>query len=53
MSSFENYGMAMLPPQILNEVFSQITNTEGIIAQFTDIQVEGPAFQIIPLMIFV
>ena len=53
MSSFENYGMAMLQPQILNEVFAQITNAEGIVARFTDIQVEGPAFQILPLMIFV
>lgn len=53
MSSFENYGMAMLSPQILNEIFSQITNTEGIVAPFTDVQVEGSAFQILPLMIFV
>ncbi len=53
MSSFENYGMAMLPPQMLNGIFADITNTEGIIARFTDVQVEGPAFQILPLMIFV
>jgi hypothetical protein len=53
MSSFENYGMSMLQPQILNAVFSQFTNTEGIVAEFTDIQVQGPAFQILPLMIFV
>ena len=53
MSSFENYGMAMLQPQMLNAVFSQITNTEGIVAEFTDVQVQGPAFQILPLMIFV
>ncbi|MGF1570148.1 MAG: hypothetical protein ACFCVD_19100 [Nodosilinea sp.] len=53
MSSFENYGMAMLPPQVLNGVFAEITNTEGIVARFTDVQVEGPAFQILPLMIFV
>lgn len=53
MSSFENYGMAMLQPQLLNAVFSQITNIEGIVAEFTDVQVQGPAFQILPLMIFV
>jgi hypothetical protein len=53
MSSFENYGMAMMPPQILNELFTQITNAEGIIARFSDVQIEGPAFQILPLMIFV
>jgi hypothetical protein len=53
MSSFENYGMAMLQPQMLNTLFSQITNTEGIVAEFTDVQVQGPAFQILPLMIFV
>jgi hypothetical protein len=53
MSSFENYGLSMLQPQVLNEVFLQLTNTEGIVAEFTDIQVKGPAFQILPLMIFV
>ncbi|MBW4578777.1 MAG: hypothetical protein KME42_04280 [Tildeniella nuda ZEHNDER 1965/U140] len=53
MSSFENYGMSLLPPQMLNEVFLQITNTEGLVAEFTDVQVKGPAFQILPLMIFV
>ena len=53
MSSFENYGMAMLTPEVLNAVFSGITNTEGIVAEFTDVQVQGPAFQILPLMIFV
>ena len=53
MSSFENYGMAMLSPQVLEELFSQITNTDGIVAPFTDVQVKGPAFQILPLMIFV
>jgi hypothetical protein len=53
MSSFENYGMAMLPPKLLNELFSQITNNETIEAEFADVQVQGPAFQILPLMIFV
>jgi|GEM_PF-2663526 len=53
MSSFENYGMALLQPQLLNEAFSQITNNDSIVAEFTDIQVKGPAFQILPLMIFV
>lgn len=53
MSSFENYGMAMLPPQTLNGLFAGITQSEAIVAQFTDVQVEGPAFQILPLMIFV
>lgn len=53
MSSFENYGMAMLQPQMLNTVFSQIASMEGIVAEFTDVQVQGPALQILPLMIFV
>ena len=53
MSSFENYGMAMLSPQMLNGEFAKITNIEGIVARFTDVQVEGSAFQILPLMIFV
>jgi hypothetical protein len=53
MSSFENYGMAMLSPQALNGLFTNITNTEGIVARFIDVQIKGPAFQILPLMIFV
>jgi len=53
MSSFENYGMALLSPEILNEAFSHITNNDGIVTEFTDIEVQGPAFQILPLMIFV
>ncbi|MFN5502183.1 MAG: hypothetical protein ACK5AW_08805 [Pseudanabaena sp.] len=53
MSSFENYGMALLPPQLLNEVFSNLTSNSDIVAEFADVQVKGPAFQILPLMIFV
>jgi hypothetical protein len=53
MSSFENYGMAMLQPQILNELFLQLTSNSETIAEFADVQVVGPAFQILPLMIFV
>ena len=53
MSSFENYGMALLNPELLNEVFSGLKNTEELAAEFSDIQVAGPAWQILPLMIFV
>lgn len=53
MNSFENYGMAMLPAQLLQDLFMQITNTEGVVAEFSDVEVHGPAIQILPLMIFV
>ena len=53
MSSFENYGMAMMPPDMLKGIFDGITKQEGIIAEFSDVQVHGPAFQILPLMVFV
>ncbi|MEM9156215.1 MAG: hypothetical protein AAGB13_14465 [Cyanobacteria bacterium P01_F01_bin.33] len=53
MSSFENYGMALLKPNILNQVFSTISEDDNIVAKFTDVQIAGPAFQLLPLMIFV
>ena len=53
MSSFENYGMALLSPELLNEVFSGLKSAEELAAEFSDIQVAGPAWQILPLMIFV
>ena len=53
MSSFENYGMSLLAPETLNALFGQMTKQEGIVAEFSDVQVHGPALQILPLMIFV
>lgn len=53
MVSFENYGMAMLDRQMLSGLFEGIATTEGFAADLGDFVVEGPAIQILPLMIFV
>ena len=53
MVSFENYGMAMLDRQMLSGLFEGIATTEGFAADLGDFVVEGPAIQVLPLMIFV
>lgn len=53
MSAFENYGMAMLSPALLQQIFTQLASTENIVVEFSDIAVRGPAVQILPLMVFV
>jgi len=53
ISSFENYGMSILKPHFLNDLFLSISANSDIVAEFADVQVKGPAFQILPLMIFV
>ena len=53
MVSFENYGMAMLDREMLSSMFESIAMTEGFAADLGDFVVEGPAIQILPLMIFV
>lgn len=53
MSSFENYGMSLVNPEQLNKYFDQIRNYENLNIKLNDILVDGPAWQILPLMIFV
>ncbi|MHC4922408.1 MAG: DUF6414 family protein, partial [Planctomycetota bacterium] len=53
MSAFENYGMALVNPNSLEEMFSKLRESEGMAAEFADVQVDGPAMQILPLMVFV
>ncbi|MFZ0406943.1 MAG: hypothetical protein WAM11_02365, partial [Cyanobium sp.] len=53
MVSFENYGMAMLDRDMLAGLFQGFTKTEGLAADLGDFVVEGPAIQVLPLMIFV
>ena len=53
MSAFENYGFALLKPDALREMFNTIAAVEEIVADFTDVEVKGPAIQILPLMVFV
>ncbi|NJN71982.1 MAG: hypothetical protein HC799_03775 [Limnothrix sp. RL_2_0] len=53
VNSFENYGMAMLNSESLRTMFSQITSQSELSIDFSEIEVSGPAIQILPLMIFV
>lgn len=50
---FENYGMALLAPEILKGVMEPIVDAEGSGADLTEIRLDGPAIQILPLMVFV
>ncbi|HBP90869.1 MAG TPA: hypothetical protein PKK23_20950 [Nitrospirales bacterium] len=50
---FENYGMALLKPELLEDVMNPITSSEGVNAELTEVRLEGPAIQILPLMVFV
>ncbi len=53
MSAFENYGLALLKPEVLKAVFDGMAASPDIVAKFSDVEVLGPAVQILPLMIFV
>lgn len=49
----ENYGMALIQPDILEQAFSDIASSETIVAEFSEVIVPGPAVQILPLMVYV
>jgi len=54
MSPFENYGMSMMNPDILSEIFSGIqSSSEQVRIELGDVSIKGPAIQILPLMVFV
>ena len=53
MSSFENYGMALVEPDKLQEMFDKLGDTENITLDLSEVQVQGPALQVLPLMVFV
>ena len=53
MSPFENYGMALLHPDTLQEVFQELRNNDAIAFELSEVQVQGPALQVLPLMVFV
>jgi hypothetical protein len=53
ISAFENYGMALLNPKILRDAFSSIASSEDLVADFSDVVVEGACIQVLPLMVFV
>ena len=53
MSPFENYGMALMPASALHDLFGQMLNNKDIAVEFSEVQVQGPALQVLPLMVFV
>lgn len=53
MSPFENYGMALLSPNMLSDVFRQMLDNDNLAIEFSEVQVQGPALQVLPLMVFV
>lgn len=53
MSAFENYGMAMLAATQLEGIFHGMVNVENIDVQLSEVEIKGPALQVLPLMIFV
>ncbi len=53
MSAFENYGMSLLNPGMLEEIFNKLAASKDVVAEFSEVQIKGPAVQILPLMIFV
>ncbi len=53
MSAFENYGLSLMNPEVLRELFEEMIKSEDIAAEFTDVEIKGPAVQVLPLMIFV
>ena len=53
MSSFENYGMALMQPDKLQELLRGLCDNDAITLDLSEVQVQGPALQVLPLMIFV
>ena len=53
MSPFENYGMALLTPSTLNTAFGELLDNQTLAIEFSEVQVQGPALQVLPLMVFV
>jgi len=50
---FENYGMSLLRPDMLNNLIQEMIDSEDIVAEFANVEIKGPAVQVLPLMIFV
>lgn len=53
MSAFENYGMALIQPETLERTFKDLASAENVVAEFSEVTVQGPAVQILPLMVYV
>lgn len=53
MGAFENYGMGLMKADKLREMFANLTAIETLEINFSDVVIEGPAVQVLPLMVFV
>lgn len=53
MSAFENYGLALLKPEVLTQAFQELRDSDLMRAEFSEVEVAGPAVQVLPLMVFV
>ena len=53
MSAFENYGLALMKPSTLTELLKGVSSNSDITADFSEVEIAGPAVQILPLMIYV
>jgi len=53
MSAFENYGLALLKPEVLTKTFQELRDSDVVRAEFSEVEVAGPAVQVLPLMVFV
>jgi hypothetical protein len=53
MSTFENYGLSLIEANVLINVFNELKATQGINTDFSEVQINGPAIQMLPLMIYV
>lgn len=53
MKTFENYGLAMIESGELRKNFKHLTSTKGVSFDLSDVEIVGPAVQLLPLMVFV
>lgn len=48
MSAFENYGMSLMQPEMLHGIFLSISSNKDIRTEFSEVEVQGPAVQVLP-----
>ena len=53
MSAFENYAFSLLKPGLLRTAFAHFDEAEELQVTLPDVEINGPAVQILPLMVFV
>ena len=53
MSPFENYGLSMMEAGTLSKIVKGLEDSEGVNVELGDVEIQGPAVQVLPLMVFV